>query len=168
MQIITVLSAFALLTTVQIGRYNSSIVPLEKGSIDSRSAANETRRLQTYDSDGFTLASEDCFSKEICLVFVSVKKKLQNEDGLTRISRQLSKRNPRKQRLNIFFFDSFNTAKSFAEGKIHPTEIDLYAVGEYRFDEKEEYLKMRILDSRKSNLSGKRPEWRTVFKTSNK
>ena len=163
MQIILLFLACLLIAQLQTPKDNPRTQPDSLTTRNTDPVTTGTPKPKEY-----LVAGNNCFEDESCLTFVSVSKKLANEKGLIRLSISLSSKNPAKKNLVVYFFDDINLAKSFAEGKIHPTEIDLYAVGEYRFDEKEEYLKMRILDSRKSNLSGKRPEWRTVFKTSNK
>lgn len=112
----------------------------------------------------YRIAGNDCFADESCLTFVSVDKKLADEDALIVLSVSLREKNPTKKKLVVYFFDSFNLAKSFADGKVPPRDLDFYAIGVYRYDEKEEYLKIRLVEQNTSEPQVERPKWRIVFK----
>lgn len=162
MQIAKATLALILLATLITSCVSRSSV-LSATSAANTATRKEVTTSETPDSDDFRVVSRDCLSEDVCILFVSVKKKLQGEDGLTKLSRLLSDKNPRKRRLNVFFYDRFSTAKSVAEGKIHPSELHLYAIGEYRYDEKVEYLKVRISKRKSTDSRGKPVGWQTVF-----
>jgi hypothetical protein len=149
---------------LQSHRCNGPNVSLENTNSSAvRTTVNDGRGIVKQKED-YVLVSNNCFEQDICLALVSIQTKFQNEKGLLDLSKALRKGNVDKKILSIFFFDKINTAKSFDQGKIHPSEIGLYAIGEYRYDEKEEYLKMRIIEDSKSKVSEKKPEWKVVFR----
>lgn len=136
---------------------------------DGDSSVSEIRPVtpvvvdSTSKPSDYKLTTKDCFAEKRCFAFIGLKKNLQDERGLVEITTFLGKNNPNKVYLVIYYFDNFNTAQSFAEGKVHLTELEFYAIGVYRYDEKEEYLKMRIIDPQAPDPP-ERPKWRTVFK----
>lgn len=136
------------------------------GRVSTNEVLADSRPLaiSTPKSFDFKVATIDCFAERSCLAFVSVGKKHRDEEDLADLSGFLSDKNKDKKSLVIYFFEDFTTAKSFAEGKVPPRDLDYYAIGAYRYDEKEEYLKIRKVDRKEANLLETRPEWRTVFR----
>ena len=120
--------------------------------------------INTPEPGDYVVVSKDCFSEASCLAFVSVAERLQSNSGLIALSESLSSRNLKKKNLVIYFFDNFNTAKSFADGNVPPTDLEFYAIGAYRYDDEEEYLKSRISDQGKSDKSSKRSEWLIIYR----
>lgn len=161
MQIVIILLTSALLVLLQTQGCNQNRTPSDTRVEPDTRSASQSKNLALSHND-YRLATTDCYANKSCLAFVSVSKKLQNSKSLVELSEVLSRKNPSKETLVIYFFNSFNMAKSFAEGKLHATELESYAVGAYRYDDKEEYFKMRVLKEHKPKKQ--LPEWRIIFK----
>ena len=158
MQIILLFLACLLIAQLQTPKDNPRTQPDSLTTRNTDPVTTGTPKPKEY-----LVAGNNCFEDESCLTFVSVSKKLANEKGLIRLSISLSSKNPAKKNLVVYFFDDINLAKSFAKGKIPPRDLDIYAIGVYRSDGKEEYLKMRTMEGENRDPVERRPKWKTVF-----
>ena len=116
MQIVKILAFSAFITLFQIRGCNN----IEGVSNSATVEKNRPIMTSIPAQIDYKLASRDCFAEESCLAFVSVKKKFQNEKALVDLSEFLNSKRPKKGKLIVYFFETFNTAKAFADVKKPP------------------------------------------------
>ena len=161
MQIVKFLTFAVLIALMQTRSCDDGNPSPDKLSVEK----NRPVLVGTPKPNDYRIATSDCFIKESCLAFVSVSASLRNVKSLIDLSDYFSKKNPTKTDLVVYFFDDYETASAFAKGRIPPRDLDYYAIGVYRTDEKEEYLKVPVTSQEPFKPAEKRPDWRFVFKS---
>jgi len=107
----------------------------------------------------FVLLTKNCFMDKTCLAYVYVKSKPLSKEKLIELSNMLNKKNKEKERLTVFFFDNLELGRAHAKGKLELRDLENNAKGLFRYDAKEEYVKIRLA----GKISNNWDRWKTIY-----